>query len=398
VTEFDRLFRTGFESALKTVVNARGAMPPARRRVPRFKGRPASFGPGPVPAFRRGRRLRPEAFLGRDDRDGATVSLVGAVVERYLDLWLRHAATMRLTAAEALNDSAVWSEARRFIHRYGGELFHARVLPLSNLRAILHEGVDKFLDRLVEEEDPLRPSPLAEALRADETFRRRAARLLELIYAAVVDEIERFVEYNSTTVQSDYGERFDSFLDFLKAEAAYRRDEWDLTPLRIAHEVLSAAGKGEAARLWEQVVRERTAAAADKHLARLASLEKRHAMRLPSISDKIAERFVKPFAVDRMVALVPVAVRDARAGRDDSPAFRLLRREIDAYITTSTGSAAELPGWIGQVEAAVAQAVEGPSGAARERETVTGRPIPSLRRGQVLRQVSRRRTPRRGEE
>ena len=66
----------------------------------------------------------------------------------------------------------------------------------------------------------------------------------------MVDEIERFVEYNSTTTQSDYGERFDSFLDFLRAEAAYRRDEWDLTPLRIAHEVLAATAVtavGEAA-------------------------------------------------------------------------------------------------------------------------------------------------------
>ena len=334
-------------------------------------------------------------MAGRTGREAATVAVVGAVVESYLELWLRHASTMRLTAVEALNDTPVWTEAKRFIHRYGGELFHARTLPLSNLRAILHEGVDKFLDHLIENDDPLHPSPLVASIARDARLRKRAAKLLGLIYAAVVDEIERFVEYNSTTTQSDYGERFDSFLDFLKAEAAYRRDEWDLTPLRIAHEVLAGAGRDEAARLWEHVVRNRTAAAADKHRARLAVLEKRHAMRLPSISDKIAESFVKPFAIDRMLALIPASVRDARVGRRDSSAFRALRREVDGYLATSTGSAAELPDWLLKLDAAVTRAIGGSTDLADHQESVTGRSLPRLRRVQILRQLNgtRRRRP-----
>ncbi|MGC1273702.1 MAG: hypothetical protein WBC44_08355, partial [Planctomycetaceae bacterium] len=402
VTEFDRLFRTAFECVLRTAVNSRDSTehPAAIRRRRPILGRMRHGPYSPVtttsrtdPATRRSHSVprRPQA-RGRND---ATVALVGIVVERYLDLWLQHAATMRLSAVEALNDSTTWSEARRFIRRYGGELFHARSLPLSNLRAILHEGVDKFLDHLIEQYDPLHPSRLAETLKHDEAFRRRATRLLELIYATVVDEIERFIEYNSTTTQSDYGERFDSFLDFLRAEATYRRDEWDLTPLRIAHEVLAASGEGTAARLWEEVVRSRTSSAAAKHLARLASLEKRHAMRLPSISDHLAERFVKPLAVDRMLALIPLAVHESRAGHEDSLAFRTLRREIDAYIATSTGSAAELPDWLGKINLAVSRAADGRTAASDEREAVTGRPIPRLRRGQVLRQFARPRAIRR---
>lgn len=395
ITEFDRLFRGAFDCVLRTAVNSRAGdrIRWNRRRslLPQRSGHPRI---GRVRGDRRtpDSRHRSVSVPGKvrlRGRNRATVSLVGRIVEQYLDLWLQHASTMRLSAVEVFNDSNLWSETRRFIHRYGGELFHARSLPLSNLRAILHEGVEVYLEHLVEQSDPLHPSPLVDALENDDSFRRRAVRLLELIYPAVVDEIERFIEYNSTTTQSDYGERFDSFLDFLRAEAAYRRDEWDLTPLRIAHEVLASMGEGMAARLWEEVVRVRTTPIADKHQARLAALEKRHAMRLPSISDHFAERFVKPLAVDRMLALVPMAVRDARGGQVDSPAFRMLRREIDAYIATSTGSAAELPDWIGKINVAVSRAVDGRSTVVDERDTVTGRPIPRLRRGQVLRQFAR---------
>lgn len=393
VTEFDRLFRTAFETVLKTAVHSQDAS--VASRIPLARRRRSTLDrsqrlPRELVSVSRKLKRRPDQPSRRFDarpRDVATVSVVGAVVERYLDIWLSHASTMRLTAVEVFNETESWNEAKRFIRRFGAELFHARVLPLSNLRAILHEGVDKFLDHLVETDDPLHSSPLVAAIQDDQHFRDQAARILALIYAAVVDEIERFVEYNSTTTQSDYGDRFDSFLDFLRAEAAYRRDEWDLTPLRIAHEVLATANRGDAARLWEDVVRERTSAVADKHLKRLQTLERRHAMRLPSISDHLAERFVKRFAVDRMIALIPIAVRDAQSGRRDSLAFKALRREIDAYLETSTGSAAELPDWLDQFESAVSKSLDGSPGFSNERDTVSGRPLRRMRRGQVLRQV-----------
>ena len=389
VTEFDRLFRTTLKTVLDAAVLAEDEpfrprpSDPRLRRLPRVV-RAETFGP----PNRRPRPLgsyRPQREA-RADRE--TVHLVGLVVDRYMELWLRHSSTMRLSAAESLSDSATWNQVKAFIHRYGGELFHARVLPLSNLRAILHGGLEQFFDYLSKTDDPLRPSPLVAALESDRGFRADAAKLLELIYATVVDEIERFVEYNSTTTQSDYGERFDSFLDFLRAEAAYRRDEWNMIPLRIAHEVLATAGRTGAERLWADMIRSRTAAAASKHLARLATLEKRHAMRLPSISDHLGEKFVKPLAVDRILALVPQAVRDAHAGRADSPAFRALRQEIDTYLLTTSGSPAELPEWLHQLDAAVSKALD--PRADTDRESVTGRPIPTLPRGRVLRQLSRR--------
>jgi hypothetical protein len=73
-------------------------------------------------------------------------------------------------------------------------------------------------------------------------------------------------------------------------------------------------------------------------------------MRLPSISDRLSERFVKPLAVHRMRALLPQALRDARLGRDSSPAFDALRAEIDEYLQTTNGSGIDVPAWLRTLE------------------------------------------------
>ena len=48
-------------------------------------------------------------------------------------------------------------------------------------------------------------------------------------------------------------------------------------------------------------------------------------MRMPTIADRIMERFVQPMTIDRMRALVEPATRDAELNRP-SPAFELLQR------------------------------------------------------------------------
>ena len=394
VTEFDRLFRLTLSTVLVTAVPSESARRSHRRS--QFQGKKVSAVRrlhNHPPARKRAttervHRMRvARRLLKARVQDLEIVHLISLLVESSLNAWLRHARTMRLTTVEEFNDADLWLDVKNFIRQFGSELFHARVLPLATLRAILHEGIDQFVDFLIENDDPLHPSRLVAALEADPTLRPNAERLLTLIFSAVVDEMERFVEYNSTTTQSDYGERFDSFLDFLRAEAAYRRDEWDLTPLRIAHETLAQAGCDSAARLWTSIVRSRTAETAERHLTRLAALEKRHAMTLPSITDHLSERFVKPFAIDRMLALIPAALRESQLGRANTPAFRTLRREVDRYLATTTGSAAELPIWIDDFQNAVQRARIGKRGFHDERESITGRPLPRLRKEQILRQL-----------
>ena len=78
-------------------------------------------------------------------------------------------------------------------------------------------------------------------------------------------------------------------------------------------------------------------------------------MRLPAVSDRLNEHFTKPLSVNRMLALLPQVVEDAKAQRANSPSFELLRREVDAYLADSTGSGIELPAWMQNLEREVSR-------------------------------------------
>jgi hypothetical protein len=278
--------------------------------------------------------------------DAELVDLVSELVEAYLDLWLKHSRSMRLSAVEAISDQESMNDVREFIIKYGSDLFHARMLSLGNVRAILHSGIDLFLQHLKETADPIHPIRLLEDLEEGAITRDVAVEWLEHIYGAVVDKFDRFLEYNSTTTHSDYGEKFFCFIDFLRVEARYDRDAWNMAPIAIAHEILCRDGRLEAALTLEQLFTIRTADIADKHIEQLRVLEGKYGMVLPSLADHVGERFVKPLAVNRMVALVPQAVREAARPNEPTEAFDNLRSEIEEYLKTSSGSAIDIPGWL----------------------------------------------------
>jgi hypothetical protein len=314
VTEFDRLFRAALRNSLECLVQSA-----------------AHWDAG--------------SFSDED-----LIDIVGEVVERYLDQWLKHSHTMRLSTVEGLQQEDVWEDIQEFISRYGAELFASKMLTLGNIRAILHNGVERFLQYLAEYEAPLQPIRLLDDLDSGEVDAELAVENLELIYGSVVDKFDRFLEYNTTTTQSDYGEMLYCLLDFLRVESAYERDAWNLIPVDIAHEVLSRLGKAEAAVIWEKVFEIKSEELADQHIEELQRLEKTYGMRLPSISDHLNERFTKPLAVNRMLALIPQAVEDARQGRSRSESFEVLTQEIETYLETTSGSGIDVPPWLRTLE------------------------------------------------
>ena len=389
VTEFDQLFRTALRNSLDCVIRSSKHWRVARSRAfdpgrssarksrrGRSSQRPLSRRPSPASDARLllARTRRPE------ERNTLLIKMVSEVVRRYSWLWIKHSGTTRLSTVENLSDSRLWREIKEFIIEYGAELFHARMLTLGNLRAILHNGIDRFLDYLDEQDDPLNPMPLLQDIEMGEIDPDQVVEFLELIYGSVVDRMDRFVEYNTTTTQSDYGERFYCFLDFLRVEAAYERDAWNLLPFSIAHEQLSLRGEREAADLWEAVFRSKNSQRAKAHLRRLKRLEKEHGMHLPALTDRIEERFVKPFAVNRMVALVPQAVEDARRNFQASKAFQALETEIQAYLDSTSGSGIDVAPWLRALEKEVEQATSlaQPGAAGSERPSPVAVPV-SLR-------------------
>jgi hypothetical protein len=318
ITEFDRLLEAALHATLATIVSS-------------------ATGPN-----------------GQPLADEPLVELVNQVLEMYLRLWLKHSATMRLSSVEVLKDAATWRKVKAFIRKYGSDLFHPRMLSMGNLRGIVQRGAEAYLDYLAENEDPLRPVKLLEDL--DRTVSRgEAAFLLETVLRCIVEKFDRFLEYNTTTTQSDYGEQLHCLLDFLRHEAEYERQAWNLAPMELAHEVFSRLGRTGAADRWRADLESKTALLAKSFLQKLKRLEKQYGMRLPGVSDRLSERFVKPLLLDRILALVKPALRDAHSGVN-SASFARLRSESEEYLTTTLGSALEPQPWLQALEEEVQQA------------------------------------------
>jgi hypothetical protein len=312
ITEFDRLLEAALHSTLETVVSSA------------------------------------TGTAGRPLDDSTLVELTGQVLEMYLRLWLKHSATMRLSSVEVLKDPPTWRKVKSFVKKYGSDLFHPRMLSMGNLRGIVQRGAEAYLDYLAENQDPLHPVKLLDDL--DRTISRgEAAYLLESILRCIVEKFDRFLEYNTTTTQSDYGEQLYCLLDFLRHESEYERQAWNLAPMELAHEVLSRLDRTAAADLWREDLERKTEPLAKALLQRLTRLEKQHGMSLPGVSDRFAERFVKPLLLDRILALVKPAVRDARTGVE-SLSFARLKAESDRYLSTTLGSALEPQPWLQALE------------------------------------------------
>ncbi|MEW4526397.1 hypothetical protein [Maioricimonas sp. JC845] len=320
ITEFDRLFEIAFRSSLECTLQS-------------------------ATKWRSGR-------LGAEE----LIELVGGMSEPYQWLWLKHSSTMRLSAVDGIRDDKSWQDLSEFIHAYGQDLFHASQLTLGNVRAILHNSVAWYLDYLEQEEDPLRPMRLISDIREGKIDRSHAEWCLETIYSIVVDKFDRFLEYNTTTTQSDYGEMFFCLLEFLRAESRYDRDAWNLLPVTLVHEILARSGHTEAATVWATTYEAQTADLADQHLEHLEELERRYGMRMPAIADHLNQRFVKPLAVNRMLALVKQSVDDARRGRSESATFSRLESEVEDYLHDSWGSGVDIPSWLRNLEKEVAEA------------------------------------------
>ncbi len=417
VSEFDQLFRTALKSTLECIVRSashwridpteatplpggglRGrrdgtgtslaaidpTAPPDRRRP--WSQRPT---PGRSPSGKTSRAAAwyADAVLAAGTfrtaqraswRNNQIVTMASDVVQRYMKLWLTHSRSMRLSSVEEMSEASVWKHVRTFIESYGADLFHAKLLTLGNVRTILDAGIEGFLDYLDDTSDELHPVKLLDDLYSGHIDSERAMTYLEMIYESVVDKFDRYVEYNTTTTHSDYGEKFYCLLDFLRAESEYERDAWNLSPIGVCHELFSECGRHAAARAWEEDFRARSASVANKHLIRLRSLEKKYGMRLPSISDRLSEQFVKPLAVNRMRALLPEVLRDSRLGRTASPAFAALKAEIDEYLNTTNGSGIDVPSWLRTLEREIDRLLDDGSVAFEAVETARFHPAATL--------------------
>jgi hypothetical protein len=320
VTEFDELFKIGYRSLVESLVDSSQHWGPPEHDEPE----------------------------DRDSPQSALVDCLEQLTEAILASWLSHSRTLRLSVLERVHEKKAWTKLVDFIEKYGEDLFTQRFLNLANARAILHQGTKQWLERLVETPPQDAPQKLLEAI-GDELSVNEAAEQLSLVLESIVENYGEYRDYNSTTTQSDRGELLYMLLDFLRLRTKYDRVCWNLKPVVIAHDILVRRGQDDAARMWRRALAERIGEEADQYLAQLAVLQKKYAMRMPTIADRLNERFVRPLAIDRVRALIAPALREAHQGVP-GPVFELLEEEIEQFLRDPTGVGLDVPLWISALE------------------------------------------------
>ena len=313
VTEYDELFKIGYRSIVESLVVSAESWPD-----------------DPTPD---------------ENRADALVSCLEKLTESLLQGWLSHSRTLRLSVLERIHDRATWKKTVAFIEQYGGEMFSQRFLNLGNIRAILHQGVGKWLTSLQEEPRDDAPQKLLEDLESGEASLEDVTDHLHLVLEAIVENYGEYRDYNSTTTQSDRGELLYMLLDFLRLRSRYDRVCWNLKPVVLAHEILVRRGEDQAARIWRKALTERIKDEADQYLEKLAELQKKYAMRMPTVADRLAERFVRPLTIDRIRALVALAIEEARQG-GESPKFEMLQHDTNYLTREPTGVGLDVPAWL----------------------------------------------------
>ncbi|TWT67192.1 hypothetical protein [Allorhodopirellula solitaria] len=341
VTEFDGLYRAGYRSLVGS-----------------FSESVLASTAAPTTADDERSNDCPERIDSRDltatDQQAISqtlIPLLEKLTEVMLGSWLAHSQTLRLSPLESVSDGPKWKRLVEFIQAFGDPLFTQGFLQLSNIRAVLHQGVEDWLKRALQDGDELLDdTELMQAIAADRIGLGEASRCITLVFESLMDHHAEYQDYNSTTTQSDRGEMVYTFLDFLRLRARYERVAWNLKPIMWTHQVLVRMNLGEAATAWRHSLNERIAAEAELYVKRLRELQQRYSMRMPTVADRLEERFVQPMTIDRMRALIAPAMADAEANQEHSPAFEQLESEANLLSRTPVGVGLDLPPWLSALD------------------------------------------------
>ena len=317
VTEFDDLFEIGFRAVVDFLINT----------------------------------------ANHDDSTADQRQLLFRWLERFTEssliVWLKHSRTLRLSILEKIHDKSPWRKLVSFIKAYGKDLFTQRFLHFSNLRGILSTGVENWLDLLIENENV--DYKILNDL-GDKISREDAVAHLSLILEAMLENHLEYQDYNSTTTQSDHGDMLYMLIDFLRLKIGYDRICWHLRPVFWAHENLVNAGKDQVSKRWRRSLIDRINKKAARFISLLERLQRRYAMRMPSVANRIREKFIKPMQVDRMKSLVAPAMD--RDNPESSASFEMLQHDAAQLLEKPEGSGIKVPAWLAAVEDEVEEVLD----------------------------------------
>jgi hypothetical protein len=311
VTEFDSLFDVGLRALVESIVNSS------------------------------------KTWNSQVDDGETLVASLENLTQLMLRSWLSHSRTLRLSVLERVTDSKAWDTLVEFIQQYGRDLFTQGFLGLGNLRAIMHQGPGRWLDRLVEgaqDTELLLVRDLDRGVHCDQ-----AVECLTIAIEAVAENYGEYRDYNSSTIQSDRGEMLYTLLDFLRLRVEYDRVTWNLRPVVLAHEILVSHQRNLDAEIWRRALAERTQERAQVFLNRVVELQEKHAMQMPTVVDRLKGRFMKPLVIDRLRALIGPAIQES-TGTECQTSFDLLEQEILALAEEPSGVGLDVPEWLVELD------------------------------------------------
>ncbi|HMO91972.1 MAG TPA: hypothetical protein PKD64_07205 [Pirellulaceae bacterium] len=319
VTDFDELFRISLGAMVETLIESGE------------KFRSSLLDEGHAEKF------------AAETSEQALFDCVEMLTESMLLIWLSHSRTLRLSVLEKIEDKASWERLKDFIEHYGTNLFTQIYLNPTNIRSILHLGVDQWLTEF--SEDPA-AQDLPLILDLDRVLPRRlAVKNITMILEAVYENYTEYRDYNSTTTQSDRGEMLFILLDFLRLRAKYERVCWHFKPVTWVHETLVKKNQLRVARRWRRALAERVGTEAKRFLDECERLRKEYSVSMGSIYDRLNEKFVHQMQVDRLCSFVEPAMY-APQSESSQRLFDLIEHLADSLAANNTGPGIDEPAWI----------------------------------------------------
>ena len=285
----------------------------------------------------------------RQRQNVVLVEYTERVAELLLEFWLSHSKQIRISPVESIMDSKSWHQVKQFIQLYGHDIFTQQNMGFGNLRAILHQGVDYYLRSLMKIKKDGGEVDIAMKLIEDLERRRidmpAAKNTLVIILESIAENYSEYIDYNSTTTHSDHGEKLYMLLDMLRVQVGYERISWKLKPVYWIHDSMIRVGCEDAARLLERGVAMKSVDAAEDHLRHYQRLCDKYGMWLPSVHERLQERFVRPLQIDRMCGLVSKAIWQVQR-EEPRTAFDELYAQIEIFAKDPMGVGFELPEWL----------------------------------------------------
>ena len=332
VTEFDEMFKVAYSSSVHTLVQSTAQLREQLKNDPQF------------PPQNIKQHCENELF-----------DSIERLTEAFLVPWLEHSKSVRLTVLERVRRDSAWNDLIEFIQRYGDGLFTQQFLHLANIRAILHQGVDRWLEQVLE-------MPHVPELRLFEELqhgmpREDAIRKITMILDSIVENYNYYRDYNTTTTQSDKGSLTYILLDFLRLRGDYERVCWNLKPVIWAHEILVRDQENVVAKMWRRSLTEKVGPKADNFLLQLNQLRQKYSVQMVSIGRRLEERFGHPMQIDRLRAHVAPAMKDP-SDKKCRRTFDLLNQETQAFTRTTMGVGMDIPGWLAALETEVDNVLE----------------------------------------